>query len=240
MKLKINKKNIIEEMDAEELMTSGNWSEDAWDKLVKNAPKLDDYLKYERTLDETLPPEEPPKPEGTWLKEKYPLFNQETLRMIDKDLDNPKLNRNHIPWDKAIKNTHEFFNTLGQIENSGHEHGGNAVTSAKGLYQFVDANEKTAINRFRRDYPEVAASTNIDETMKENNIDHLDKKDQTTMAYANLTGHGNGKYYFHNVFDGDKQDQMNKVYFKMHHTNPDTLTRINAYRNFGFGHYAKR
>jgi len=45
MKLKINKKNIIEEMDAEELMTSGNWSEDAWDKMVKNAPKLDDYLK---------------------------------------------------------------------------------------------------------------------------------------------------------------------------------------------------
>jgi len=229
-KLGKNRKLLIESY-LQDLM-DGYSNEDA---ISRNGEKLDSYIKKERILDKTEIPNTRPSI-NPFLKDKYPLFNHGTLDMIEKDLFNPMKNRHNLSLEKATDNAHSFFNIIGNIESDMRPNAHNKDSSAAGLYQQTEPNANTAANRFWRDYNKVYRDTEDISNLKRYNYDssYLKVPDQTNLAYANLSGHGNGKYHFHHVLEGNKKEQMEKIYFNMHHTKPDKNTTDRAYKFFGF------
>lgn len=232
MILLLNKKIILESY-LQDLMDGVN-NEDA---VSRNGEDVKSFVKKESILDKSEKPLESAS-KTKFLKDKYPLFNHNTLSMIDKDLNDHSKNRVGLSLGKATDNSHKFFDKIGNIESDMRPDARNSDSTASGLYQQTEPNAKTADNRLDRDYKQVARNTNIHEKLKAFGHDarSLNTQEQTNLAYANLSGHGNGKYYFHGVLDGNEKLQE-KVYNEMHHTNPDkaTYNRVDKFFKKGKG-----
>ena len=156
------------------------------------------------------------------IMQKYPLFNKETIDMIHQQVFDPSRNKYSVSFETALANYHQFFEIMGHIENNGKVTGGNKTTSARGLYQFVNASENTAYNKANRYYKKIFSRVNYDDDInkKDVRIDKYGAEEQTAMAYAYLSTINNktAKELWARVMAGDITAE--EAYYSLyHHTN---------------------
>jgi hypothetical protein len=132
-----------------------------------------------------------------------------------------------IDLDVAMRNALEFAQYVGLIENNGETQGKNPVSSAKGLYQFIDGSVAPAMNRLSRSigwYP----------WMQRKNPNDMSREQQTLMFLGDILEKHGSDLYVPGILRGEKEDMLN-AYLKLHHTNPDVATVRRAKRII-YGH----
>jgi len=220
MKIKINKKLLLEDYMQDMI----NGVEDP--PSVRNAESIDSSIENERLLDHIVKSDGKP---GSYVKSKYDLFDSPdhtSLRMI-KQLSKDA----HIPYEQSVNNTHKYMKTIGHIENDNHVHGTNHVkgSTINGLYQTSDAQNQTDKNRFYKHFKLDGTADYLDRHKGLSTKD-MNTQQQTAMTIAGLSKHGNSTnslHHFSKMMDGD-ESAAKDMYFKDHHTNPDTKTRNRA------------
>jgi len=198
------------------------------------------------------PPVDPDHPENNIISNRFPYFDNDSVEIIRKGINgdvgsiNQPFRTSHVSLEQGVQNAHDWQVRLGQIENSGFTGGKNIPTdgvkqtSATGLYQFTKDTATTDLKRGLRDgilhqetMPWVQQASNgltYNSPSSKFNIDvsNLNRQEMTNLSLAHQIGHGSGKYYFHNIPEGNTDAQLKQNYYKMHHTNPDTQTIQNA------------
>ena len=118
-----------------------------------------------------------------------------------------------------------------QIESSGKydlPRGSNPKSSASGGFQFLKGSVEPALNRVEKYLGEQSFSK---ELRQHKDTSKLTPQQQELLFIGDLLEKKGSDKLMQGVMDGNK-DSMLDAYYKLHHTNPDALTKKVAKREF--------
>ena len=142
-----------------------------------------------------------------------------TITLIDKHAKRLGVNSK-----TAVGNLEDFAERVGLIENSGKTIGGNKVSTAKGLYQFIDGSVEPAVNRVRKYIGEKPWMSKV---LKSKDANELSRAEQTLLFMGDLLEKKGSDKFMKGVMEGNKEDMLD-AYYELHHTKPDMATRKRA------------
>ena len=125
--------------------------------------------------------------------------------------------RLHLDTEESFRHLMVFSRIVGLIENSGKLVGKNPLSSAKGLYQFINGSVGPAINRTKR---YIGTRPWMHLPLDPNT---LGWEEQTLMFLGDMLGKRGSDSLMRLVMTGDRKAML-KAYLKFHHTDPDRVT----------------
>lgn len=138
--------------------------------------------------------------------------------------------RLNVDIEKAFKNLMTFSMVVGYMENRGELQGKNPLSSAKGLYQFIDGSIEPAINRTIR---YIGERPWMDDLRISKDANTLNWEQQTLLFLGDILGKRGTDILMKQVMSSGDREAMKQVYLKYHHTKPDgnTLRRAEVIFN---------
>lgn len=126
----------------------------------------------------------------------------------------------------AVRNAMIFAERVGLIESDGHLKARSTVSTAKGMYQFIEGSVEPAVNRLKR---YIGYRPWMDRILKNKDCTTLEWSEQTLLFLGDMLGKRGSDVYMVKVLQGDREAML-QAYLKLHHTNPDEATLIRARR----------
>ena len=141
--------------------------------------------------------------------------------------------RLHVNVETAMRNLLLFSTIVGIMENDGRLTGKSPLSSARGLYQYVEDSVIPAINRLSKYIGERAWMKPL---RVSRDTSTLSREHQTLLFLGDiLEKDGSDKYMKPIMETGDRREML-KAYYRLHHTAPDSATISRAERVF-YGTY---
>lgn len=137
----------------------------------------------------------------------------------------PYFERQNInPTPEQLENIEFFLKATAKVESDERLDAENSVSSASGLYQYVDAAVITATNRLSR-YDSLSGEEWVNDLKSGKlKITDLNKEQQTIVLLGDLMERKGTDARMNKVLKGDIE-AMKKFYYEEHHTAPDDATR---------------